>query len=118
MSDRALIVAALIVGGAIVTSAYSTSARYSLSAAGNNVAWRMDTWSGNIDICAAAYMPKGPVVRCGAVIVTPSPEPTPDAAPAEPGSTQPSLPFNLPKDRASYRQDSPRATHADRSTRT
>jgi len=101
MSDRALIVAAFIIGGAIVASAFSTSARYSLSAAGNNIAWRMDTWSGSVDICAAAYMPR-PVVRCGAVIVAPLPSPTPDSGPTEPGPTQSAPPFDIPKDRANY----------------
>jgi hypothetical protein len=53
MTDRALIVAALIVGGAIVAASFQTRARYALSAADSNVAWRMDTWSGQIDICGA-----------------------------------------------------------------
>jgi hypothetical protein len=97
MGDRALIVAAFIVGGAIVAATFSTRARYSLSAAGDNVAWRMDTWSGRIDICAAAYLPTGPLVRCGAVVVTPPPQlPEPanpgdaPSAPAQPPPLQPS----------------------------
>ena len=71
MSDRTLIVAALIVGGAIVAASFQTRARFTLSAADSNIAWRMDTWSGDIDICAAGYTPKGPVVRCGAYVVAP-----------------------------------------------
>jgi hypothetical protein len=72
LSDKALVIAALIVGGAIVATSLQIRPRYTLSAAGNNVAWRMDTWSGQIDICAATYPPTGPIVRCGAVIVTPT----------------------------------------------
>ena len=72
MNERALVVAALIIGGAIVAASFSARPRYALSAANNNVAWRMDTWSGQIDICAAAYLPTGPLVRCGATVVVPS----------------------------------------------
>src|SRR5262245_9563443 len=100
MSDRAVIVAALIVGGAIVASSFSTRARYSLSAAANNVAWRMDTWSGNIDICSAIYRPDGPLVRCGAVVITPAPTGPNSADPPQPdGAPTASLP-NAPRDRA------------------
>jgi hypothetical protein len=105
MSDRALIVAAFIIGGAIVASSFSTRTRYSLSAAGNNVVWRMDTWSGNIDICAAAYLPTGPVVSCGAIVVTPGPQlpgVPPDSGPTPPGS----VPLDPPRERASYQRDS------------
>lgn len=91
MSDKALIVAALIVGGAIVTASFQTRTRYALSAPDNNVAWRMDTWSGQIDICAAAYLPAGPLVRCGAVVVTPKrPE-----GPVQPEAAEPSEPQTL-----------------------
>jgi len=69
MSDRALIVAAFIIGGAIITASYQSRARYALSAADNNIVWRMDTWSGQIDICAAAATDKGPLVSCGALVV-------------------------------------------------
>src|SRR5882672_328781 len=88
MSDRSLLIAAFIVGGAIVAASFSTRARYSLSAAGSNVAWRMDTWSGQIDICAAVYLPTGPLVRCGAVVVTPVPD-GPVAPPVNPGDPAP-----------------------------
>jgi hypothetical protein len=81
MTDRTLIVAALIIGGAIVATAFQTRARYVLSAAGNNIAWRMDTWSGNVDICGATYTPNGPpVVRCGVVIVMPVQAPAPNSS--------------------------------------
>jgi hypothetical protein len=83
VTDRAVIVAALIVGGAIVAASFSARARYSLSAAANNIAWRMDTWSGRIDLCAATYLPSGPLVRCGATVIVPG---HPDA-PAKPGDT-------------------------------
>src|SRR5262245_24442700 len=96
MSDRAIVIAAFIIGGAIVASTFSTRTRYSLSAAGNNVAWRMDTWSGNIDVCAAAYLPTGPIVRCGAVVVTPAPDgsgvPSAPASPADPAPGPPLAP--------------------------
>jgi hypothetical protein len=72
VSDRALIIAALIVGGAIVAASVQGRARYALSASGNNTVWRMDTWTGQIDVCAAAYLPSGPLVRCGAYVVTPN----------------------------------------------
>jgi hypothetical protein len=102
MSDRAVIVAALIIGGAIVASPFSTRARYSLSAAGNNIAWRMDTWSGNIDICSAIYRPDGPLVRCGAVILSPAPAAPDSADPASPGLGPPtSSPPNGAPDHAS-----------------
>jgi hypothetical protein len=84
MSDRALLAAALIVAGSF------SAPRYALSAADSNVAWRMDTWSGEIDLCAATYLPNGPLVRCGALVVvsppkgsTPMPQP-PAQAPASP----------------------------------
>ena len=83
MSDRAIVVAALIVGAAIITASFQHHERYALSAAGNNVVWRMDTWSGQIDLCAAVYPPNGPLVRCGAMMVVPG-------APGAPGApTQP-----------------------------
>ena len=81
MSDRALVVAALIVGGAVLAASFQMRSRFSISAADGNVAWRMDTWSGQIDICAAAYTPKGPVVRCGAYVVRPPDMPTTHSAP-------------------------------------
>jgi hypothetical protein len=84
MNDRTAIIAALIVGGAIVASSFQSHSRYALSAGNNNVAWRMDTWSGQIDICTATYLPNGPIVRCGAVVVTPTP---PD--PTSPGDAPP-----------------------------
>jgi hypothetical protein len=94
MNDRAIVVAALIVGGAIVAASFQMRSRYTLSAADSNVVWRMDTWSGQIDICAAAYLPTGPVVRCGARIVIPEPgaaptgaEPSPPRTPAAPLSS-------------------------------
>src|SRR5262245_55648278 len=94
MSDRAVIVAAFIIGGAIIASSFQTRTRYALSTADSNVAWRMDTWSGQIDICAAAYLPSGPLVRCGALVVTPSPTPSPpedtgSQSPQQPPTTQP-----------------------------
>src|SRR5215510_2615098 len=104
MSDKALIVAAFIIGGAIVASSFSTRARYSLSAAGNNVAWRMDTWSGNIDICAAAYLPTGPIVRCGALVVTPppaAPAPSDSVSPSPPGAPPQPSPLDGPRERVS-----------------
>jgi hypothetical protein len=102
MSDRAVIVAALIIGGAIVASPFSTRARYSLSAAGNNIAWRMDTWSGNIDICSAIYRPDGPLVRCGAVILSPTPTAPDSADPVSPDLGPPAAsPPNVPRDQAS-----------------
>ena len=96
MSDRALIVAALIIGGAIIAVSLPRT-RYALSSGGSNVAWRMDTWSGQIDICAAVYLPNGPLVRCGATIVTPAqPSPTPDGSgsgdPQQPAPAQPLAP--------------------------
>ncbi len=93
MNDRALIVAALIIGGAIVAASFQTRVRYALSTADSNVAWRMDTWSGQIDICAAAYLPDGPLVRCGALVVQQSTPPGPGTsgpqAPAQPDPQQP-----------------------------
>jgi hypothetical protein len=101
MSDRAVIVAALIIGGAIVATSFSTRARYSLSAANNNVAWRMDTWSGNIDICSAIYRPDGPLVRCGAVVITPAPTGPNSADPASPDLGPPTAaPLERPRDQA------------------
>jgi hypothetical protein len=88
MSDRALIIAALIIGGAIVAASFQTRVRYALSSASSNVAWRMDTWSGQIDICAAAYLPEGPLVRCGALVVGTPGLPGP-GAPGQPAPTQP-----------------------------
>lgn len=102
MSDRALIIAALIVSGAIFTTSIQTRPRYSLSTADSNVAWRMDTWSGQIDICAAAYPPNGPVVRCGALVVTPNPQ---NAAPSTTSPEQdmqerpPAATLDAPRDR-------------------
>jgi hypothetical protein len=92
MNERALVVAALIVGGAIVAASFQARSRYALSAADGSIAWRMDTWSGQIDICAAAYLPTGPIVRCGATVVVPQPqqpEPQPqqnDVAPLPQGN--------------------------------
>jgi hypothetical protein len=86
MSDRAIIAAALIVGGAIVAASFYGHSRFALSAANNNVAWRMDTWSGKVDLCAATYLPNGPLVRCGAIVVVPQQQdgdPVP-ATPPEP----------------------------------
>jgi len=101
MSDRAVIVAALIIGGAIVASPFSARGRYSLSAAGNNIAWRMDTWSGNIDICSAIYRQDGPLVRCGAVVLSPAPA-APDSDPASPDlGPPPTAPPNVSRDHAS-----------------
>jgi hypothetical protein len=81
MTDRALIVAALIVGGAIVAASLQARARYALSGAGSNVVWRMDTWSGQIDLCTASNLQAGPLVRCGAVVIVPAPsQPSDDAA--------------------------------------
>jgi hypothetical protein len=96
MSDRTLIVAALIIGGAFIAASLPRT-RYALSSGGNNVVWRMDTWSGQIDICAAVYLPSGPLVRCGATIVTPAqPSSTPDGSgsddPQQPAPAQPSAP--------------------------
>jgi len=103
MSDRAVIVAALIIGGAIVATSFSTRARYSLSAANNNVAWRMDTWSGNIDICSAMYRPDGPLVRCGAVVITPAPTTPNSVDPIAPDSGPPAAsPLQVPRDQASF----------------
>jgi hypothetical protein len=98
MTDRALIAAALIVGGAIVTSSLQARARYALSGAGNNVVWRMDTWSGQIDLCTATNLQGAPLVRCGVVVIVPSPaQPSDDAA--QPPDTEPSpRPFD-PRDR-------------------
>ena len=94
MSERAIVVAALIIGGAIVAASFQARPRYALSAADNNIAWRMDTWSGQIDICAAAYLPTGPLVKCGVTVVVPAPGPQTqapapqqgDATPLPPGS--------------------------------
>jgi hypothetical protein len=93
MNERALVVAALIIGGAIVAASFQARPRYALSAADNNVAWRMDTWSGQIDICAAAYLPTGPLVKCGVTVVIPAQPPQTQqpqsggAAPLPPGNT-------------------------------
>ncbi len=96
MSDRALVVAAFIVGAAVIAASFQTRTRFTLSAADSNVAWRMDTWSGQIDICAAAYTPKGPVVRCGAYIVgAPSPGPNTGGADVPQSSPSPSPPAGL-----------------------
>lgn len=96
MSDRALILASFIIGSAILAASFSTRARYSLSAADSNVAWRMDTWSGQIDICAAAYLPTGPLVRCGATVVIPAPPPN-GAAPGSSAPPAPAQPFAPPQ---------------------
>jgi len=91
MGDRAIITAALIIGGAIVASSFQSHQRFALSAADNSVAWRMDTWSGEVDLCAAVALPEGPLVRCGALMVLPTPpvdasgQATPQPAPATPG---------------------------------
>jgi hypothetical protein len=97
MSERALIVAAFIVGGAIVATSFPR-ARYTLSSASTNVVWRMDTWSGQIDICAAVYLPNGPLVRCGVTIVAPAqPSSTPDGSGSgDPQQPAPSQPFAPP----------------------
>jgi len=97
MSDRALIIAAFIIGGAIVASSYPRP-RFAISAADSKVAWRMDTWSGQIDICAAAYVRNGPIVRCGAVIVQPTLGPQPPEAepPAEPAAPETPPAFTPP----------------------
>jgi hypothetical protein len=73
MSDRAIIIGALIIGGAIVAASYQYRSRYALSAADNKIAWRMDTWSGEIDLCTARYLPQGPLVRCGALMILNTP---------------------------------------------
>lgn len=86
MSDRALIVAALIIGGAVVTASLETQTRFALSAADRNVAWRMDARSGQIDICAAVYTPKGPVVRCGAYVAPSETSTAPNDGPQTPSS--------------------------------
>jgi hypothetical protein len=80
MNERVFVVAALIIGGAIVAASFQARPRYALSAADNNVAWRMDTWSGQIDICAAAYLPSGPLVKCGVTVVPAQPQQQPSAA--------------------------------------
>jgi hypothetical protein len=89
MTEKALIIAAFIIGGAIVAASIQTRPRYALSAATNNVAWRMDTWSGQVDLCAAAYLPTGPLVTCGATVVVPTPpqqqEPAPPSSAIPPG---------------------------------
>ena len=87
MSDRAMVIAALILGGAIVAASFQLRSRFALSAADSSIAWRMDTWSGQIDICAAGYTPKGPIVRCGAYVVQP---PAGSAAPRGGGEARPS----------------------------
>jgi hypothetical protein len=91
MTDRTVIIAALIVGGAIVAASIQTRPRYALSAASNNVVWRMDTWSGQIDLCAAAHSPAGPLVRCGATVVVPVPQQEQTAPP--PTSIPPGQPL-------------------------
>src|SRR5262245_33150449 len=102
MTDRALVLAALIVGGAIVATSFQTRQRYMLSAVSNNVAWRMDTWSGQIDICGAVYRPTGPLVNCGVTVVVPgqpqgqAPTPQQGQAPSPPPSEEPSLPPGNP----------------------
>jgi hypothetical protein len=84
MSDRAIIVAALIVGGAIVAATSQTRTRYALSAADQGIAWRMDTWSGQVDLCTATTLPTGPLVRCGIIVVAP--------IAADPATTTPPTP--------------------------
>jgi hypothetical protein len=103
MSDKTTIVAALIIGGAIITASSQTRTRYALSAPNNNVAWRMDTWSGQIDICEAAYLAAGPLVRCGAVVVTPK-RPADTTVPLDPPQPVPqplAPPASQPRDQAS-----------------
>jgi hypothetical protein len=100
MSDRAIIIAALIIGGAIVAGSLRGHARFALSAADNNVAWRMDTWSGEVDLCAAAPLPNGPLVRCGALVVVPQ-----TGAPSAPANSAPSpaaplSPLDSPENRS------------------
>ena len=90
MSERTLVVAALIIGGAIVAASFQARPRYALSAADNNIAWRMDTWSGQIDICAAAYLPTGPLVKCGVTVVVP-------AQPPQNQQPQPDGPGSIPQ---------------------
>jgi len=99
MTDRALIAAALIVGGAIVAASLPARPRYALSGAGNNIVWRMDTWSGQIDLCTATNLQAGPLVRCGAVVIVPTPgQPNDDAA--RPPDTDPAPPpFDAPRER-------------------
>jgi hypothetical protein len=88
VSDRTIIVAALIIGGAILASSFQSRIRYTMSASGN-VAWRMDTWSGNVDLCAVSALPSGrPLVRCGAYVVVPTQDGTPTPQPAEPAGEQ------------------------------
>jgi hypothetical protein len=74
------------VGGAIVAASIQTRPRYTLSAADSTVAWRMDTWSGQIDLCRAVHLPAGPLVQCGALTVSPAPPATqtPDGDPSQP----------------------------------
>jgi hypothetical protein len=93
MNDRTVVVAALIVGGALVAASFQARVRYALSATNGNVAWRMDTWSGQIDICTAVYLPMGPLVRCGATVVVPTPPTQPEQP--EP-QTSDSVPQALP----------------------
>jgi hypothetical protein len=97
MNERTVVIAALIIGGAIVTASF-LGPRYTLSAANNNIVWRMDTWSGEIDICAAAYPATGPLVRCGVTVVAPveppqpqpqSQSPSPSQSPAQQGGVAP-----------------------------
>lgn len=90
MSDRTLVVAALIIGGAIVVASFQMRSRFALSAANSAIAWRMDTWSGQIDICAAGYTPNGPVVKCG-TYAGPVPPPDPQTHLPSP-STPPAIP--------------------------
>ena len=97
MNERTLVVAALIIGGAIVAASFQARPRYALSAADNNVAWRMDTWSGQIDICAAAYLPTGPLVRCGVTVVVPAqPQPQPQQQPPQQQNEATPLPHGDP----------------------
>ncbi len=100
MSDRAIIVAAVIIGGAIVATSVQTRPRYALSASDTNVAWRMDTWSGQVDICAASYLPNGPLVRCGAVVVIPSAPQDKAGAPNESTPAPPSSPLESGENRS------------------
>jgi hypothetical protein len=75
MNDRSIIAAAMIVGGAVVAASFYGHSRFALSAADSNVAWRMDTWSGQVDLCAAVPTPNGPLVRCGAIAAVRPPVP-------------------------------------------
>lgn len=96
MGDRAIVLAALIIGGAVLASSFQNRARYAMSASGN-FAWRMDTWSGNVDLCAVAQLPSGPLMRCGVFVVVPTQEDESAPQPAEPASEEgPLSPLAVP----------------------